>query len=168
MKNMKLILLAITAVLLTATCKKEIDDQGNKVTYYKTIGEGYIVERDNNKPIEGVKIVVTSFTCIGCGGMLYFGKPGLSTEETFITDENGYYQIRFAKKVKGKKVEAYKVELNHFSALPPPTPPARWWSKNITCNNKPCLNDNKGYISLEEIRDKKTITFDTVTYYLVF
>jgi hypothetical protein len=47
----KIYLLLIVCILLCFSCKK--DENGNWITYYKTIGEGYIVEKETNKPIRG-------------------------------------------------------------------------------------------------------------------
>jgi len=116
MKNLKLFLLATAAILFITACKK--DDEGNKVTYYKTIGEGYVWDVTNNRPIKDAKITVTSVY----GTELLFSVP--KTTNTFTTNENGYYKIRFIKKVyDGLFFLWCKVTRYWFNwALPPPLP----------------------------------------------
>ena len=158
--NIRLLLLLLSILFTSMSCEK--DDQGNRVTFYKTIGEGYIFERDDNKPIEGVKIVVTSSTSsVESGIVILFSSP--YTEETFTTDKNGYYQIRFAKRVGGDKVERYKIRLDHFSALFYPPPPALFWNWETSSNNAPFTSNDNLYPSY--VKNKKIITFDTVKYY---
>ena len=163
MKNMKLILLAIVAVLLTATCEK--DENGQRITYYKTIGEGYIYERDGDKPLKGVKITVISRTSSFTGSdpwELSVSRP--YTQETFTTDKNGHYQLRFAKRVGGHKVENYRFELDHFSALSYPPPPALFWYWETSQGNTP-FPKSFVYIYSSDIKNENIITFNTVKYY---
>jgi len=115
MKNLKLFLVATAAFLFIMACEK--DENGNRVTYYKTIGEGYIWDEENNRPLEGVKITVISFTGVSDE---WFSWAIPSTQESFTTDEKGYYQLRFAKRVGVYKVEKYGLILNHIPPLPPP------------------------------------------------
>jgi len=148
-------LVVVGLCLSAVSCEK--DENGNRVTYYKTEGEGYIFYRDSNKPIEGIKIIVTSSTGAGWFSMPY-------TKETFITDKNGYYKIRFAKRVGGYKVERYMVRLDHFSVLSYPPPPALFWEWETSSDKEPLIPPS-GYQYPEEIKDKKKNTFDTIKFY---
>jgi threonyl-tRNA synthetase len=58
MKHINKIILLATATILFTACQK--DDEGNHVTYYKTIGEGYIYDATNNVPLTEAKITVIS------------------------------------------------------------------------------------------------------------
>ena len=159
MRKISIILTALTvsAIILTSlSCEK--DDQGQRVTYYKTVGEGYIYERDNNKPIKGMKITVTSNTGIS----EWVSSPW--TKETFTTDENGYYQIRFAKRVSGDKVKRYTIRVGHGGQLPTPPPPYHYWYWETSSYNLPFTTPN-GYMYPTDIKDKKIITFDAIKYY---
>jgi hypothetical protein len=77
MKKSTLILTA--TLLLCLACQK--DDLGYNVTHYKTIGEGYIFDMTNNRPLKGATVTVVS--CFS--GSMFFGKS--SSKETFTTDE---------------------------------------------------------------------------------
>ena len=156
--------LLVIGLFISSSCEK--DDQGNRVTYYKTVGEGYIVERDNNKPIKGIKITVISRTCSFTGndtwGLDWCSRP--YTQETFTTDENGYYQLRFAKRVGIYKVENYRFELNHYPALSYPPLPALFWYWETSQGNT-LFPGSFVYMYPSEIKDKKVIMFDTIKYY---
>ena len=159
MKNIRTILLTTTVAVLLTTASCEKDENGNRITYYKTIGEGYIYERDNNKPLKGVKItVISSTSIITSGGTMLLGNCCPHTQETFTTDENGYYKIRFAKRIGNRKVETYRVELNPIPPLPSPPP---FWYREA---NTP-LRSSHDYMYVGDIKGKKIIIFDTVKYY---
>ena len=102
-------LMTSAIILLSVSCQK--DENGNRVTYYKTIGEGYVWDETNNKPFKDVIITVTSPY-----GTSSWAIPRI--EETFTTDENGYYQIRFPKRVNNKKVTLYLFKTG--LSTPPP------------------------------------------------
>jgi len=153
----KFTIIFIATILLCFSCEK--DDDGNRVTYYKTIGEGYIFERDNNKPLQGVKITIRSCTNASPGFLTSGSWPAI--EETFITDENGYFQLRFPKRINHYKVEIYRVHLLPYSALPPPPP---YWSYETSSDNGPFTAIN-GVSYPDDIKDKKIIIYDTIKYY---
>jgi len=158
MKNLKLFLVAIVAIFFIAACQK--DDEGNRVTYYKTIGEGYIYDGKYNRPLKGATVTVESI----CGTEILFYMP--KTQNTFTTDENGYYQVRFVKRANvgaffnsWVKTTHYIFEYGHGPMIPPspPPPPYGYWGVK-----------SEGFqstLSPEDIKDKKKITFDTVKYY---
>jgi len=158
MKKVKLILVA--CLFLCLSCER--DDNGNRVTYYKTIGEGYIFDRDSNQPLEGIKIIVMASTDTVSGLLTQSSLPG--TQETFTTDKDGYYQIKFAKRVGNHKVIRYQFRIDPYPALPVPTPPALFWSWETSANNGP-FTDINGYMYPSDIKDKQTITFEPLKFY---
>jgi hypothetical protein len=77
----KLLIIGIICII-TACVKPE------KRTYYKTIGIGYVYNETNNKPLKGVSIeILNYFICPGWGC--------LWDSDTVVTDDNGYFQVRF-------------------------------------------------------------------------
>ena len=154
----KIYFLLIASILLGFSCKK--DDYGNSVTHYKTIGKGYIFERDSNKPVKGVKIIVKYCTNItSCyEGLGFMGTEDIA-QETFTTDENGYYQFRFAKRVNGYKVNSYRFGVEADPVLPP-RPPLHEWCVDAS-NNYP-----SNFMYPSDIKGKEVILFDTMKYFL--
>ena len=153
MKNLKnhipILLILLSSLFLCISCKK--DDNGNRVLHYKTIGEGYIYDGTHNIPIKGATITVLS--CFN--GSEWFGEQ--PCEETFTTDENGYYQLRFIKWGKNSKVDQYLFEPSTGPSIPPPPP---YWVRKNPSNTFPDIS-----LYPEDIKGKKTITFDTIKYY---
>lgn len=140
MKKIKLILL--TVILVCVSCGK--DDEGNWVTYYKTIGEGYIYDITNDKPLSDVIITVRT----------YFKNPwwfnASNVEEKFTTDVNGYYQLRFLKRFSNDKADRY-----YFTVELPDT----YWVVRQTSNGKSLLYDE---LDADYVKNNKLITFDTL------
>ena len=144
-----LILLSIS--FLCTTCGGEINENGTRITYYKAIGEGYMYDGKKNIPLKGDTIIVVS--CFD-GGFIW----GRSTErETFTTDENGYYQVRFPKQVRNWKVDQYLFEYRGGSMIPQPPPPPPYWGVSHT--GLPAV------LYPEDIKNKKIITLDTARWY---
>jgi hypothetical protein len=117
MKNTTKVILLATITILFAACQKERTASGSKVTYHKTIGEGYIYDAANNIPIKDAKNVVIT----ACNGAMS------TVTDTFATDKNGCYQIRFIKKaytgLLGSWYEAVKYTLKvPRDLIPPPLP----------------------------------------------
>ncbi|MDR0367621.1 MAG: hypothetical protein LBH82_00595 [Bacteroidales bacterium] len=143
----KVILFTMTGIiLLCASCEK--NQEGDRTRYYKTTGEGYIWDVTNNRPVAGATITVTTTL----NAIVNF-----KTEETFTTDETGYYQIRFMKRAKDGKVLQYGFEVGSGPMIPPPPP---YWSLTNPSNTFPHIS-----VYPEDIKDKKVITFDTVKFY---
>lgn len=144
----KNLILIVTLFLCCTACKK--NQEGDWATYYKTVGEGYIYDATNNIPLKGASITVrSSFDNF----MMYVPK----TEETFYTDENGYYQIRFMKRAKDGKVLKYSFEVGSGPMIPPPPP---YWFRMNPSGTFPDIG-----MYPEDIKDKKNITFDTIKFY---
>jgi hypothetical protein len=149
MKKIILILTASIILLFFVSCEK--DQNGNRVSYYKTTGEGYLFDGTNNKPLKGVKIMVVSL--FHEGSDCWF--PPCGTSEIFTTDENGYYQIRFAKRLKNSKIGCYRLNILAAPSLP--------FLYYYSSTNEPLFHQE--YFYPEDIKDKTTITFDTIKYY---
>lgn len=144
-KTLPITLLLVMVLFLS--CDKIYE----KKTYYKTIGEGYVYDGTNNIPLKGA--TVTIYSCFPDYG--WFGPE--TAEETFTTDTNGYYQIRFIKRTHNEKVGKYLFGVGRGPILDP-TPP--YWVRDVTGAPFP---DHALYP--EDIKDKKVITFDTVKFY---
>ena len=98
--------LLLIALLFFTACGKEKKDE---ITYYKIKGEGYVFDTLNNQPEVGATVIV-SVGVEGESGL--FGNYG-PKDETYTTDTNGYYQIRFMKQYKNLKVIKYIFELRY-------------------------------------------------------
>jgi hypothetical protein len=98
------------------------------------------------------------------GGILWV--PPTIVENTVTTDENGYYKIRFAKRINGHKVERYRFYLYCSSELTSGTPSSQIWDWNweTSPNNGP-FSDPIGYMYPSDLKGKETIVFDTIKYY---
>ncbi|MDR2979762.1 MAG: pollen Ole e 1 allergen/extensin family protein [Bacteroidales bacterium] len=145
MKTLKLILMA--SILLCASCDKD----NARRTYYKTIGEGYIYDGTNNKPLEGATITVIS----AYGSEMLWHVP--TVEETFTTDKNGYFKVKFVKRVGGDKVTKYTFSPSmNLDNSPPP-----YWIRTNPGGTFPDIG-----IYPEDIKDTRIITFDTIKYFL--
>jgi len=143
----KIYLLLIASLLLGISCQK--DDAGNSVTHYKTIGEGYVYNATHNIPIKGATITVKSH--FKSSTELFGPYPSY---ETFTTDENGYYQIKFIKWGKNSKVSRYFFTISSNLPVPP------YWSIGVTSNTFPDKS-----LTPEDLKGKKIITLDTVKFY---
>ena len=163
MKKLKthipILLMLLSMSFVCATCEK--DENGNKVTYYKTIGEGYIYDGENNRPLKGVKITMISSTSSNPGGTMLSLSNTHGISETITTNENGYYKIRFLKRINGHKVNWYRLGLlaAYPSPMLPPPPPFWFWDYN------PNGLYPSGELYSKDIKDKNIIVFDTIKYY---
>ena len=93
-KHNSIFLLLLSISFLCATCNKEKYDD---VTYYNTIGIGYVYLYDapNYYPVYGAEITVSN--CLeGDDGTFFSGVQ--HPDEVFTTDETGKYQVRFIKR----------------------------------------------------------------------
>ena len=147
MKTVKLVLMTSIMLLLFASCEK--NQEGDWATYYKTIGEGYIFNGMDNTPIKGATVTVVSLI------VKDFPMIESTYEETFTTDENGYYQVRFIRRVHNKKVTCYRFRVDAGLTIP-----SSWEYPTLT-NKFPHIEE----LFPEDIKEKKTIMFDTVKYY---
>ena len=99
------ILLLLCLLFICAACGEDYDD----VTYYKTVGIGYVFMYDtlgNLQPVRGAEITVINSLGYS-GGFLSPPNP----KETFITDETGKYQVRFIKRTQKRDVQLYSITL---------------------------------------------------------
>ena len=143
-------LLLLSLLFLCTTCKKEKYDD---VTYYNTIGIGYVYLYDagNSYPVYGVEVTVSN--CIERDGTFFGPAP---PREIFTTDETGKYQVRFIKHTRFNDVWQYLIVIgfpqDHY----------------IYCDN--CYyscekNDFVLYPDAVLNAQNKTIVFDTVKLY---
>ena len=104
-----MLVLGLIVFGLTATnCEKEEDYDA--VTYYDAIGEGWVFQYDSSSlsPVQGAVIVVT--TSLEGGSWLSPPNP----KETFITDVDGKYQVRFIKRTHLANARNYYFEMSHY------------------------------------------------------
>jgi len=152
MKTITQILLVIFGFLFIATsCER--DDNGYWISYYKTIGEGYIYDGTNNKPLKGAKITVKTVFKGSNGG--WFSTKTYS--ETFVTDANGYYKVNFRKRGNNDKAVRYFFVVDVVNCLPKQPP---YWNRSF-CNQFPDIT-----VYAADLKGKSIIAFDTVKYYV--
>jgi len=104
-----LLVLVLIVFGLTATnCKRE-EKEDYYAAYYDAIGEGYVFMCDfvGNimYPVQGLTITVT--TWIDKNTDIIFSLPTI--EETYTTDANGRYQVRFIKRTYRKDAWLYLI-----------------------------------------------------------
>ncbi len=111
MKNLlKIIILSFlyTGIVCTQTaCEKPDPDA---IIYYKAIGKGYVFDATNNRPLAGITIQINARYG---KGMAFIPGYNPTDIETVITDENGYYQVRFREKTRPSSESIYS-EVNDF------------------------------------------------------
>jgi hypothetical protein len=94
MKNTIILLITATIMLISQACG---DDCG-KTTYRKELGIGYVFMYDTSNnvsyPVEGVTVIVDNI--YDTPGL--FGKNHSVAEESYTTDAEGRYQVRFIEK----------------------------------------------------------------------
>ena len=144
---MKKLIYFAAIILLCVSCQK--DDDGNRVSYYKTTGEGYIYDGKKNIPLKGATITVIA--CFEWKGLLFTSS---SYDETYTTDENGFYQIRFLKRKNNDKVVQYLFKSGHGPMIPP-GPEYEGVS----------MEGGIWLLYPDDIKDKKNMEFDTLKYF---
>jgi len=90
--NKAKLILTITVITLILTGCSGCDECAGLPTYRKEVGVGYVFKDDS--PVEGAIITVKSI--YSTSGL--FGKTWIVAEESFITDAEGRYQVRFVEK----------------------------------------------------------------------
>ena len=149
MKTQHSILTAILA-LFFFSCEKIYEHK----TYYDVIGAGYIYDGTNNVPLKGASITVYS----GFSGGELIGTP--TAEETYYTNANGYYEIRFIKRTHNDKVAKYTFRVDYSS----PSPPPPYWYKEIQDGKFPYISFSDA--DIKQMQKKgKNLLFDTIKYY---
>ena len=152
MKSITQILLIILGFLFISTsCDR--DDKGYWISYYKTIGEGYIYDGTNNKPLKGAKIIVKTVFKGSNGG--WFSTETYS--EAFTTDVNGYYKINFLKRGNNDKAVKYYFNIDVVNCLPPQPP---YWIRSSS------ISFPDTTVNAIDLKGKNVIFFDTVKYYV--
>ena len=138
MKNIKILLLALVAILFTISCKK--DENGNRITYYNNkTGEGYVFLKFNNDsiaPIKNVKTQIESYTA-------EWFSTFTSHFDYVFTDNTGKYSFKLVKKINEKKVDGYYV----FSPYNDSILPAHTMGIHLDCN----LLDNSNKFIIDTI-----------------
>jgi len=88
MKKITLFILPLFVLLLA--CNKE------DPVYYKATGEGYVYFKTTKTPASSINVIVQSYLIRSYGGYLNF--DATSVKENYMTDQNGFYRIKFAKR----------------------------------------------------------------------
>ena len=109
-KYIPVLLLLLIILFIAVTCKKEKYDD---VTYYKTIGIGYVFMYDSEVyyPVHGAEITVSN--CLKGGYSGFFGNG--SPDEIFTTDETGKYQVRFVKRTNFLDVWKFLITIRYIT-----------------------------------------------------
>jgi hypothetical protein len=91
MKKQKFKILFSCAVLLFAACGEYDKEKG--WYYHKAMGEGYVFYKETNEPAPFASVHVSA--CFPSTGYFSVG----CKDEYYKADENGYYKVKFIKKV---------------------------------------------------------------------
>ena len=139
MKKLTLFLFPLLTLLLA--CNNEEDP-----VYYKAMGEGYVYDKTTKEPVPFINLEVKScrntiFSSNSSYIDIFPDNPCLS--ETFSTDENGFYRVRFA-----KRYNRTKGIYNEFVVYIP----------SIDWYNRDNRNFDKDFIQ----KQKKTFKIDTI------
>lgn len=105
-KHISILTLLLNILFICTACEEKYDD----VTYYKTIGVGYVFIYDstgNLQPVQGAIEVTTSLD-----GWGLFGPP--TFKEVFTIDKTGRYQVRFVKRTQLLDATLYSFEFNRL------------------------------------------------------
>ena len=98
MKEKIFISIIILSVLFSAGCRDREDFPDPPYVYFDAVGTGYVFEVDNMgilRPVQGAQIIVQTYS--GTGG-LFSWAPDVP-ERQYVTDKNGFYQVKFIKSV---------------------------------------------------------------------
>ena len=141
--RIKFIILPLLFAAAFYACKPK--EKYEDVTYYKTIGIGYVFMYDDKDsllyPIQGAKITITTRLDRPYSGFLSPPQP----KETFITDVNGKYQVRFIKRTQLRDAIEYFIEMEPYTGYG--------------------IRGNDFVISVDEVKNAKHITLDTIKAY---
>jgi hypothetical protein len=97
MKKHKILVALLSIALICTACDRE--NEYKDIIYYKAIGVGYVFTCDSKScyPLQGAKVNVTAHN--GTGGLFGISYP---VTETYTTDAQGCYKVRFVKSVSGE------------------------------------------------------------------
>ena len=102
--------LVVVGLFVAYGCEKEEDYDA--ITYYNAVGIGHVFECDANGnvllPIQDTEITVTT----GLEGTQGLFGTASTFKETYTTDVNGKYQVRFIKRTKRRDATLYTITLN--------------------------------------------------------
>ena len=140
-KQIQILLLLCLLFICSACASEDYDD----VTYYRTVGIGYVFMYDtlgNLQPVKGAEIEVTT-VLKGVGGI--FSEP--LPKETFTTDETGKYQVRFIKRTQLKDATRY-----HFTIRYTPVGEFVGWLKYLDFYPEDIINAKNNILTLDTIK----------------
>jgi len=105
--------LVVVSLFVAYGCEKEEDYDA--ITYYDAVGIGYVfrcdVDGNMMHPIQDAEITVTTSLENSGSGLLSISLP----KETFTTDVNGKYQVRFIKRTKRRDTVRYIINMEHYT-----------------------------------------------------
>ena len=90
--NKAKLILTITVITLILTGCSGCDECAGLPTYRKEVGVGYVFKDDS--PVEGARITVKSI--YNTSGL--FGKTWVVAEESYFSDADGRYEVRYVEK----------------------------------------------------------------------
>ena len=144
----KFLFLAATFLLSAcfSTCRLD-----NDTTYYDVEADGYVIYARTGKPVVGTMVEVRS------GFKAHNWTTKDPVEEWYYADSNGYYRIRFLKKVDGEEVVYNSIGISaHDTSF---RYRVRWGTDGLSAS------DSRS-VSLERLQSSKiTIRLDTAKIY---
>jgi len=149
MRKFSFLAMFFTAVSVTTSCEKEIDEQGQRITYYNNkTGEGYVfyayssdtlpflsvkdrIENnliDSMRPAPNIKIEVHQYTA-------GFMSTGILRHFDYVyTDNSGKYSFKLLKNINGRSVVEHRITIIEEVGTP------------STINLSYAIQTKKGYI----------------------
>jgi hypothetical protein len=106
MKTTKTILIALATICMLVSCKKEKDEYGNYVTYYKNkTAIHYVYSVDSLTPVKNYKMHIQA--CVS-GPELF---PGPEHIDYCYSDQDGRCSFKFVKKINMQTVDYWGIAI---------------------------------------------------------
>ena len=135
----------LSMLLVCTTCEKEEDY--NAVTYYDAVGIGYVFIYDSigstMHSAQGAEIRVCTYLEGSDGGLF----STFTAYETYTTNANGKYQIRFIKRTHRRDAREYYITLNHIGSRP-----YQIWNNGAQFYSKEVINAPNNIVIIDTIK----------------
>ncbi|MDR2836299.1 MAG: hypothetical protein LBV69_08960 [Bacteroidales bacterium] len=107
---MKKILIFLLITGIFSSCSLFEDEDDDAVTYYEAEGEGYVFYAESKMPIPFAKIYVSYIEEGNRWG------SWTDTSQKYFADENGFFRIKFLKRINKSNIKEYMVNSSLFDA----------------------------------------------------
>jgi glutathionylspermidine synthase len=121
-------------------------------SYYETKGEGYVFDGIKDKPVKGAAVKVTTtqsrnIKVTPTDSAILYDACVRQVEEIFTTDESGYFQISFPKRLDEADMFSYQLEFRP------------------TLTDSSYSNCFSILLTPEDLEENKKITFGRIIFY---